>query len=64
MIKLIKLRKLKKHYIAYNTCNDKFINVIDEAIIKEKERCEKIMLYGLGFLFGVGIAYLEFRKAF
>lgn len=37
MIKLIKLRKLKKHYIAYNTCNDKFINVIDEAIKEEKE---------------------------
>ena len=56
-----KLLELRKQYKQYNTCNSKFLKTIDMAILKS---WGLYMIYMFGFLFGVVIAYLEFRKAF
>lgn len=58
---MIKLLKLRNQYKKYNTCNDKFLKVINKAILKLGG---VYMIYAFGFLFGVVAAYLEFRKAF
>jgi len=34
-MRISKLLEVKKHYKKYNTCNDKFIKIINRAILKE-----------------------------